>query len=103
MYAIVETGGKQYRVEPKTTFKVEKLEAAENEKVELSNVLLVSDGKDLKVGSPYLETAKVVCSVLSQGKGKKVNIFRYKPKKKYRKMKGHRQPFTELRVEEIKA
>lgn len=103
MYAIVETGGKQYKVSPDGYFKVEKLNADENAKVELSNVLLVNDGKDVKIGNPFVQGAKVVCTVLGHGKGKKVVVFKYKPKKKYRKLTGHRQQFTTLKVENIQA
>lgn len=103
MYAIVETGGKQYKVAPESYFKVEKLDVEENGKVELSNVLLVNDGKDVKVGSPYISGAKVTCSVLEHGKNKKVMVFKYKPKKKYRKLTGHRQHYTTLKVEKIEA
>lgn len=103
MYAIVETGGKQYRVAKESYIKVEKLDVEENGKVELSNVLLVNDGKDTKVGTPYIDGAKVSCTVLEHGKGKKVHVFKYKPKKKYRKLTGHRQQYTKLKIDDIKA
>lgn len=101
MYAIVETGGKQYKVTPDTFFKVEKIDVEENGTVELENVLLVNDGNDIRIGSPFVSGAKVVCSVLEHGKSKKVVVFKYKPKKKYRKLTGHRQQFTTLKVEKI--
>lgn len=101
MYAIVETGGKQYRVEKGSLVKVEKLPVAEGEKVVLDKVLAVGSGDDLLVGSPYLEGAKIVACVQQQGKGKKIIVFKYKPKKNYRRKQGHRQLFTELLVEEI--
>ncbi|MGM0607140.1 MAG: 50S ribosomal protein L21 [Candidatus Muiribacteriota bacterium] len=102
MYAIVQTGGKQYRVEPNMTFKIEKIDVNENGKVELDKVLMVNDGKDIKVGDPYVSNAKVLCSLEEQGKNKKIRVFRYKPKKKYRRVTGHRQPYTALKVNEIK-
>ncbi len=101
MYAIVETGGKQYKVAPESFLKVEKIDAEENGKVELSDVLLINDGKDVKVGNPYIKGAKVTCTVLEHGKGKKVVVFKYKPKKKYRKLTGHRQMYTKIRVDKI--
>ncbi|MCK9475766.1 MAG: 50S ribosomal protein L21 [Candidatus Muirbacterium halophilum] len=101
MYAIVENGGKQYKVTPDLLFKVERMDVEENSTIELSNVLLLNDGKDSKIGNPFVSGAKVVCSVLEHGKAKKVVVFKYKPKKKYRKLTGHRQQFTTLKVDKI--
>lgn len=101
MYAVIETGGKQYRVEKGDVVYVEKLNANEGETVDLSKVLLVSSGDGLKIGKPYVEGAKVKATVLEHGKGKKIIIFKYKPKKDYRKKQGHRQPYTKLKIEEI--
>ena len=101
MYAIIETGGKQYDVRVGDVIKVEKLEAAPDESVTFDKVLLVSGGDAPKVGAPYVDGATVTASVLEQGKEKKVVVFKYKAKKGYRKKKGHRQPFTSLRVEAI--
>lgn len=103
MYAIIETGGKQYRVEEGDTLFVEKLNANEEETVVLDKVLAVSKDGQLTVGSPMVEGAKVEAKVLKQGKGKKVIIFKYKPKKDYRKKRGHRQPYTKLVIEKINA
>ncbi len=101
MYAIVATGGKQYRVKEGDVILVEKLNAAEGETVEVKEVLAVGQEGDLKVGSPTVEGAKVVLKVLSQTKGNKVIVFKYKPKKNYRKKTGHRQPLTKVVVEKI--
>ncbi|HHV38202.1 MAG TPA: 50S ribosomal protein L21 [Tepidimicrobium sp.] len=101
MYAVIETGGKQYRVKEGDVVFVEKLDAKEGEKVDLSKVLLISSEDDLLIGKPYLEDAKVEATVLEQGKARKVVIFRYKPKKNYRRKQGHRQPYTKLKIEKI--
>lgn len=101
MYAVIETGGKQYRVQEGDVVFVEKLDVAEGEKVELSKVLLISNEDNLLVGKPYIEGAKVEATVLEQGKAKKVIIFKYKPKKDSRKKQGHRQPYTKLKIEKI--
>ena len=101
MYAIIETGGKQVRVEVGQKIFVEKLDAKENEQVVLDKVLLVSD-KALKVGTPYVEGAKVSAKVVKNGLGKKIRIYKYKAKhNSARRMIGHRQPYTCLVVESI--
>ena len=100
MFAVIETGGKQYRVSPGTKIKVEKL-ASEGEDFVFDKVLLVSDGKELKIGKPYLEGSKVEAKVLGQGRARKIIVFRYHSKTRYRKKKGHRQPFTEVEVTKI--
>jgi len=101
MYAIIETGGKQYDVKVGDIIKVEKLEAAPEENVTFDKVLLVSGGDAPKVGAPYVDGANVTAVVLDQGKEKKVIVYKYKSKKGYHKKKGHRQPFTSLRIEAI--
>lgn len=101
MYAVIETGGKQYRVQEGDTIFVEKLNNSQGEKVNFDRVLFVSKEDDVKVGKPYVEGAKVEGTVLEQGKAKKVVIFKYKPKKDYRKKQGHRQPYTKIKVEKI--
>lgn len=101
MYAVIETGGKQYRVQEGDIVQVEKLDVQEGEKIDLSNILLVSSEDGIKVGNPYVEGAKVEATVLEHGKGKKIVIFKYKPKKDYRKKQGHRQPYTKLKIEKI--
>ncbi len=103
MYAVVETGGKQYRVTVGQTIEVEKLPFAVGEKVELDKVLLVADGDEVKVGQPIVKGAKVLATVVEHGKGKKIIVFKYKPKERYRRKKGHRQAYTRLRIEEIVA
>lgn len=103
MYAIVETGGKQYRVAPGDILKVEKLKAKVGEKVELTNVLMVGDEKKPKIGSPTVASAKVIGEVLEQGRDKKVLIFKKKKRKYYRRKRGHRQAYTKLKILEIKA
>ena len=103
MYAVIETGGKQYRVQEGDVITVEKLKAGDGERVEFDKVLLMSDGSDVQVGAPYLEAARVFGSVVESGKGKKVIIFKYKSKKDYRKKQGHRQPYTTVEIEGISA
>ncbi|MBO8126177.1 MAG: 50S ribosomal protein L21 [Firmicutes bacterium] len=101
MYAVVETGGKQYKVSKGDVITVEKLPAEVNDSVTLDRVLLLGSGSDIKIGTPTVEGAKVVAKVLAHGKGKKIRIFKYKPKKNYRRRQGHRQPFTKLLIEAI--
>lgn len=103
MYAIIETGGKQYRVTEGDTIFVEKLDVAEGEQITLDKVLLVSGENGVKVGAPTVAGAKVTAKVTEHGKGKKIIVFKYKPKKNYRKKTGHRQPFTKLTIEKIEA
>lgn len=102
MYAIIETGGKQYRVSEGDVIRVEKLEIADGEKITFDKVLLVAEeeGK-LNVGKPYVDGAVVEAVVEKQGKAKKIIIFKYKSKKDYRKKQGHRQPFTQIKIEKI--
>ncbi|MGI6097096.1 MAG: 50S ribosomal protein L21 [Dethiobacteria bacterium] len=101
MYAIIESGGKQYRVEEGSKIRVELLDAAEGEEVVFDRVVAVKDGETLKVGTPYLEGVKVTGKVLENGKGKKIIVFKYKAKKNYRRKKGHRQPYTAVSIEKI--
>ena len=100
MYAIIETGGKQYRVENGDVIYVEKLDAEVDSEVTFDKVVAVSD-KSLKVGKPYVKDAFVKGTVLKNGKGKKVNIFTYKPKKGSSRKMGHRQPYTKVQITEI--
>lgn len=101
MYAVIETGGKQYRVQEGDTLFVERIDTTEGETIDLSKVLLVAKADDLIVGKPYVEGAKVEATVLEQGKAKKIVVFKYKSKKNYRKKQGHRQPYTKLKIEKI--
>ena len=100
MYAIIETGGKQYVVEAGDKIKVEKLDVKEGDKVTFDKVLFVS-GDDAKIGAPYVEGAKVEAKVLAQGKAKKVVVYKYKAKKNERKKNGHRQPYTLVEISGI--
>ena len=101
MYAIIETGGKQYRVQEGDVIRVEKIKVADGETVKFDKVLLVSDEEKLNVGKPYVDGAVVEAVVENQGKAKKIIIFKYKAKKDYRKKQGHRQPYTQVKIEKI--
>jgi large subunit ribosomal protein L21 len=103
MYAIVETGGKQYRATEAELLRVEKLPAEVGEAVTLPHVLLLSSEDGVRVGAPYVPGASVTARVVRHGKGRKIEGFTYKPKKNQRRRFGHRQQFTELRVEAISA
>lgn len=101
IYAIVETGGKQHKVAVGQTIEVERLPAEEGEIVELRDVLLIADGEKLTVGTPTVAGAKVRATVVGHGKGEKILGMKYKPKVRYRRKFGHRQPYTALAIEEI--
>lgn len=101
MYAIIKTGGKQYRVNEGDVISVEKLDVASGEKVVFDQILVLSKDGELQVGAPVVTGAKVEGTVVQQGKEKKVIVFKYKPKKDYRKKQGHRQPFTKIKIEKI--
>jgi large subunit ribosomal protein L21 len=103
VYAIVRTGGKQYRVETGTTIYVERLPTPVGEKVTLEEVLLVGSENGVQVGSPRIASATVVGVVLDQGRDRKVRVFKYKKRKHYRRTRGHRQSYTALRIEAINA
>jgi len=103
MYAVVKTGGKQYRVSPGDSIEVEKLPYEVGEQIDLDQVLLVSKGSGTKVGQPLVEGAVVKATVTRQAKGRKVVIFKYTASHRYRRKKGHRQQTTRLRIDEIVA
>src|SRR5688500_4989447 len=103
MYAVIETGGKQYRAAEKDVLRVEKLEAEVGEEVTLDHVLLVSTDSGVRVGAPYVDGAKVTAKVVRQGKGRKIEGFTFKAKKNQRRRFGHRQYFTELVIQTISA
>ena len=103
MYAIVKTGGKQYKVAEGDTIFVEKLEADEGETVVFDQVLTVVNDGSVKVGRPMVDGAKVTGKVMAHGKSKKILVFKYKAKSNYRKRQGHRQPFTKVVIEKIEA
>ena len=101
MLAVIKTGGKQYLVKPGDKIRIEKLEAKEGDEVTFSDVLLVEKNKKIEIGKPFLKEVKVSGKVLKQGRSEKVIIFKYKPKKRYKVKKGHRQPFTEVEILKI--
>ena len=103
MYAVIESGGKQHRVEEGEVLKLEKLEAATGEKVDFDKVLMVGEGESVKIGTPYVEGSKVTAEVLSQARGDKVKIIKFSRRKHYRKQQGHRQWYTEVKITGIKA
>lgn len=98
MYAVIETGGKQYRVNEGDVISVEKLKVEAGKKIVFDKVLVIGEGKDIKIGTPYVDAAQVFGKVLENGKAKKVIIYKYKAKKDYRKKQGHRQPFTMVEI-----
>ncbi len=101
MYAIIRTGGKQYQVSTGERLRVEKIDGNVGDSVELSEVLVVGDGDDVKIGQPTLEGAKVIARIVEQGKARKVLVFKKKRRKGYRVKRGHRQLFTALEIGEI--
>ena len=101
MFAIIETGGKQYKVAEGDEIRVELLDVEPDSTLTIDKVLAVFDGENLTAGQPYVSGAAVKCQVLEHGKGKKVMVFHYKPKKNIRKKNGHRQPYTKLKIESI--
>jgi large subunit ribosomal protein L21 len=101
MYAIIETGGKQYKVSPGDTVKVEKLAFENNTDITLDKVIMVSKDDKALFGSPYISGAKVLASVEDTGKGSKVVVFKKRPRKNYRRLRGHRQLYSALKIKEI--
>jgi large subunit ribosomal protein L21 len=101
MYAVIETGGKQYRVSEGDAIKVEKLPYEVGDQVELDRVLLVSGEDGVAVGQPLVDGAKVTARVESEGRSRKVVVWKYRPKQRYRRRQGHRQSYTQLRIEKI--
>lgn len=102
MYAIVESGGKQRRVSPGALVSLEKIEGEAGSQVELSRVLLVADGDQVRVGNPYLQGAIVITEIVRQGRGPKITVFKFKRRKRYRRTQGHRQSQTTVRITEIR-
>ncbi len=103
MYAIIKTGGKQYMVSEGDVLTIEKLDAESGAKVLFEEVLAVGNNGELQIGNPVVGGAKVEATVMENGRGKKIIVFKYKPKKDYRKKQGHRQPYTRVRIEKIDA
>ncbi len=101
MYAVIETGGKQYKVQVGDRVRIEKLENDVDEKVVFDKVFLLADGDDVTIGRPFIDGAKVEANVVAQDKAKKVIVYKYKAKKNIRKKQGHRQPYTEVIIESI--
>ncbi len=100
MYAVIQTGSKQYRVQPDDIINVERLDAQAGDTVEFESVLAVRD-EELKVGTPTVEGAKVIGTVIANERGPKIRVFKYKPKKHYKRTKGHRQSLSRVRIDEI--
>src|SRR5262245_56447873 len=98
MYAVIATGGKQYRVQPGETVQIEKLAADVGGKVEFDQVLLVADGEQVSVGRPTVAGAKVTAEVVANGRGEKLIVYKYRRRKGYRRKTGHRQPFTAVKI-----
>jgi large subunit ribosomal protein L21 len=103
IYAVIETGGKQYKVTPGQKIDVERLDVTEGKTVELNRVLFVADGNKVRTGTPTVDGAKVVATSQGEGKGKKIIVFKYKPKVRYRRKTGHRQLYTRLVIDKIVA
>jgi len=103
MYAVIVTGGKQYRVAPGDTLRVEKLDTPAGESIELDRVLMVADGDNIRLGSPYLEGGCVTATVKAHGRGRKVEIIKFRRRKHHMKRQGHRQAYTELEITDVSA
>lgn len=98
MFAVIKTGGKQYLVSPGDKIKIEKIDIEPKKEIEFSEVLLLGDNQKLEIGSPFIQNTKITGKVLKQDKDKKIIIFKYKAKKRYKVKKGHRQPFTQVEI-----
>ncbi|MFA5523917.1 MAG: 50S ribosomal protein L21 [Tissierellales bacterium] len=101
MYAVIETGGKQYRVQEGDVLFIEKVAGNEGENLSFDKILLLSNGEEVKVGKPYVEGATVTGNIVEHGKAKKIVVYKFKRKKDYRKKQGHRQPYTRVKIEKI--
>jgi len=103
MYAVINTGGKQYKVQQGETLRIEKIVGDVGSKVTFDKVLMVADGETIRVGQPVIEQATVQASIVEQDKAKKILVFKYKRRKRYRRKQGHRQPYTAIRIDGIEA
>jgi len=103
MYAVIKTGGKQYRVTKGQTLKVEKLEIEQGTSIDLDQVLMVAEGDNIKIGTPLVAGGKVTATIKSHGRGKKIEIIKFRRRKHYRRQAGHRQSYTELEITNISA
>ena len=101
MHAVIETGGKQYSVQEGDIIYIEKLNADNGDSVEFDRVMALYEGDSVKIGNPVIEGAKVTASIVKNGKGRKINIFKFKAKKGYRRRQGHRQPYTKVQIGKI--
>ena len=101
MYAMIESCGRQYKVQKGDVVFFEKVEGEEGKSINFENVVLVSDEKETKIGNPYIKGAKVTGKIVSHGKHKKIIVFKFKPKKNYRRKQGHRQPYTKVEITDI--
>ena len=98
MYAVIKTGGKQYRVSQGDTLKVEKLDAGEGDAIEFDQVLMVGEGEDVRIGAPYVDGSRVTAKVMAHGRGKKVHIIKFRRRKHHMKRMGHRQDYTGVEI-----
>ena len=103
MYAVFKTGGKQYRASTGDVIKIEKIEAEKGATLELDQVLMVGEGEDVKIGTPFLEGGKVTATVVDQGRRDKIKVIKFKRRKNYRRLMGHRQYFTQIEITDIDA
>ncbi len=103
MYAVVATGGKQYKVQEGEVLRVEKLAGEVGSEIAFDEVLMTSDGENVKIGQPLVEGAQVKGHIVEQGKSKKIIVFKYKRRKRYRRKQGHRQPYTAIKIDSIEA
>ncbi|MAZ39712.1 MAG: 50S ribosomal protein L21 [Legionellales bacterium] len=103
MYAVIKTGGKQYKVQKNDIIKVEKLDVDSGDKIELNQVLMIADGDNLTIGKPLISGGKVAAEVVGHGRGKKIRVLKFKRRKQYLKRQGHRQDFTQLKITDIAA
>ncbi|PKM77444.1 MAG: 50S ribosomal protein L21 [Firmicutes bacterium HGW-Firmicutes-15] len=101
MYAVIQTGGKQYKVAEGEILKVEKLAGAAGDKLVLDQVLIVKDENGIKIGAPLLKDARITVEVIEQGRAKKIIVYKYKKRKNYRRKQGHRQSYTKIKIEKI--
>ena len=101
MYAVIESGGKQHRVEPGEVLRLEKLDAAEGETVNFDQVMMIGEGENIQIGTPFVDGGAVTAEVVSHGRGKKITIIKMRRRKHYRRQAGHRQYFTEVKIKEI--
>ena len=98
MYAVIETGGKQYRVEQGQSLKIEKLDVESGASIDLDKVLMIANGDDIKIGKPYVDGGKVTATIKAHGRGKKITIIKFRRRKHHKKTQGHRQSFTEIEI-----